>query len=36
MNQQSGFGWWAWDVSYDPADVLDVLTKDTGFIGTAT
>lgn len=30
VNQHGGFGQWAWDASYDPADVLDVLAKHAG------
>jgi len=27
VNQQGGFGRWRWDVSTQPGDVLDILTK---------
>lgn len=27
VNGQGGFGVWAWDISFDPADVADILAK---------
>jgi type III restriction enzyme len=34
VTEHSGFGRWGWDVSYDPADVLDILAKHTA-VGTS-